>query len=263
MTIKQRRHRNLFINLLLFSVFEVLLFYLLQYKYYIQLNHFLIFSSVNVLYNGIIFITLLKFDRLFYYDKTNEEMSYINLATLLTILRLSSLISLMYLVYLASQYSLTRLTVVITAAIFLTDLLDGQIARRTNTITKIGKFLDSTADYFVILAISILMLYFRIIPVYIFILTLVRGFSQFPNLFRYKIEEGKIIFETSFLGKLSVFMVMFLYGSELFILTDLGKVLEPYIYILEITTAFILLMGSADKLIMFLLGIKKKKQDGV
>ena len=44
--------------------------------------------------------------------------------------------------------------VAITAAIFLTDLLDGALARRRGQVTRMGGYLDSGSDYLALLALA-------------------------------------------------------------------------------------------------------------
>ena len=57
---------------------------------------------------------------------------------------------------------------IVLALVFLTDSFDGQIARRTNQITKIGQMLDSISDYSLLVVISVVYYRNEIVPLWFF-----------------------------------------------------------------------------------------------
>ena len=59
--------------------------------------------------------------------------------------------------YLASRRLELAAASVSIPLVFASDMLDGMIARRRNEITFIGRYLDSTSDYLMIIAVSIVL----------------------------------------------------------------------------------------------------------
>lgn len=64
----------------------------------------------------------------------------------------------------------TFITAALLAAAYLTDILDGYIARKTNTVSEWGKILDPLADKIFIAAVLITLIWYDHIPLwYIFV----------------------------------------------------------------------------------------------
>jgi CDP-diacylglycerol--glycerol-3-phosphate 3-phosphatidyltransferase len=63
-----------------------------------------------------------------------------------------------------------RLCIIIYAAAFLTDIIDGNLARRYGWITDLGKVLDPLADKLMLLAVSACFAAREWIPLYIFVI---------------------------------------------------------------------------------------------
>ena len=57
-----------------------------------------------------------------------------------------------------------------------TDFLDGWMARRTNTVTVVGKFLDPLADKLIVMSILIMLVHLGRVPAWLVILILAREF---------------------------------------------------------------------------------------
>jgi CDP-diacylglycerol--glycerol-3-phosphate 3-phosphatidyltransferase len=63
-------------------------------------------------------------------------------------------------------------------AVFLTDFLDGFLARRWNQISQLGSILDPVADKLVVLILFSYFFSIELVPIWYFVLILVRDFSQ-------------------------------------------------------------------------------------
>jgi len=61
--------------------------------------------------------------------------------------------------------------------IFITDFLDGYIARKQNTVTDLGKFLDPLADKILVISILLLFVEKQLIPFYLVAIILFREFA--------------------------------------------------------------------------------------
>ena len=58
-----------------------------------------------------------------------------------------------------------------------TDFLDGYIARKTNTITTFGKFLDPIADKVLVLTVFSYLLFIQVVPIWMMVVVIIREFS--------------------------------------------------------------------------------------
>ncbi len=93
-----------------------------------------------------------------------------NLPDLITLLRLP-LLAALFLVFPSEHLGLILGVIVL---IFITDVLDGYLARRLHTVSLRGKVLDHAVDKFVIVGVIGLLVYFRDAPSWLLWLFLVR-----------------------------------------------------------------------------------------
>lgn len=98
--------------------------------------------------------------------------------------------------------------VVVLVVAGLTDWLDGQIARRTNTITRLGQMLDPIADRLYILAIIVSLAIRDLIPWWLVVLLALRDVMLaflLPSLRR----RGYTSLPVHLLGKIATFCLMY------------------------------------------------------
>lgn len=88
-----------------------------------------------------------------------------------------------------------------------TDYLDGLVARKTNTITVFGQFLDPIADKALVLTAMSYLVFLNIMPVWMIVLVLVREFTV-SGLRLIAVQEGHVI-SASNLGKIKTAWTMF------------------------------------------------------
>jgi CDP-diacylglycerol--glycerol-3-phosphate 3-phosphatidyltransferase len=73
-----------------------------------------------------------------------------------------------------------------------TDFLDGWVARRTGTVTVVGKFLDPLADKLIVMSILIMLVHLGRVPAWLVILILAREFTV-TGLRTMAMSEGIVI----------------------------------------------------------------------
>ena len=115
--------------------------------------------------------------------------------TLITILFLVSSLGDKYL------YSLVMIIV-----IWISDLLDGYLARKRNEITELGKIIDPLADKFCIIAISIILLVQNVIPLWFVLIIVLRDVIIFSCGLYLKYVKN-IVLMSNRTGKISVFII--------------------------------------------------------
>jgi phosphatidylglycerophosphate synthase len=186
----------------------------------------------------------------FHVEGSSEPLRRVNLSNSLTFGRLSSIPSILYLIVQASSYRVLPVILPLMCAVFATDFLDGIIARRRNQITFVGRYLDSSSDYIMIIAVSIIFYYYQLIPLWFFILIMCRLILFAIGMALLALREGKANPLATFLGKASIFALMVLYVMEiagLFGVPWIGNALV--VQIVEYVVALVVLVSMVDKAI--------------
>lgn len=178
---------------------------------------FYIFNMVFMLF---ITLALTGSPELFETIPDGRRLSKINSANILTLLRMSSMPNILALILIQKSHSgnsaLTVLLICALAIVFITDFLDGTISRKCNQCTRLGSILDSMSDYLVLFVITIAFFARDIIGPVIFTIIMTRGLSVIVIGVVFRIIGNKSEFGSTYLGKVSVFTIMVLYGLELF-----------------------------------------------
>ncbi|MFP4377932.1 MAG: CDP-alcohol phosphatidyltransferase family protein [Spirochaetales bacterium] len=186
-------------------------------------------------------------------DESGRQLQRVNVANVLSMIRLSSSPTLLWLVLLADTYPVGPVVVPLTAIVFLTDLLDGQISRRTGSVTQIGKYLDSSSDYTVLFIVSIALVNYKLLQLWLFLVILARLVLQWLGQITLFLVRGRsLTFRTSFLGKASVFAIMTLFAVSLIgLIEDLPRWFSVFLTLLQYVTAVIAIVSLIEKMIIF------------
>ena len=175
----------------------------------------------------------------------------------LTLLRLSSIPTLTLMWSHGPRPGTTPALVAITAAIFLTDLLDGALARRRGQVTRMGGYLDSGSDYLALLALAGLLAARGIMPAWLAALLIGRLLLNAIAMAVVKIRRRNYTPRPTTWGKISVAAAMALITAELLVHATTGS--QPpaprvagIMQIAELATALILAISLADKARYFL-----------
>lgn len=110
-------------------------------------------------------------------------------------------------------------TLIIVAIIFISDYLDGYLARKLNQITELGKLLDPLADKIAVLIVSIALLQIEKLPFYLFLAIILRDALIFFGGI-YVTQKIGYILPSNIIGKLSVNILALYYIILIF--TDLS-----------------------------------------
>ena len=109
----------------------------------------------------------------------------------------------------------------------ITDILDGQIARRTQTQTKLGQIADGEADFCLFLAIALILIQNSILPLWFGLLILLRFvIPLFAALVSYFLFAHPVRFGSTIWGKaaglvLCIYFLILLAPGQLIFLTTL------------------------------------------
>ncbi|MGQ9818326.1 MAG: CDP-alcohol phosphatidyltransferase family protein [Candidatus Kapaibacteriales bacterium] len=132
-----------------------------------------------------------------------------NLPNILTIIRLVLLIPI-------NIFMFTRNKEIALSLIFIawiTDLLDGYLARKLNAVSVLGKMLDPIADKLLIFSIVLSLIFTKIIPYWLGITIIVRDLLIL-SAGLLTIRQYKYVIQSNWVGKSSAFLI----GATLFVL---------------------------------------------
>ena len=232
----------------LFFSAQVLLLSLIFAFFRMEWGRFFLYLGITMVYHALLAYFLVSRQGDFRVEGAKEPLVRVNLSNSLTFGRLSSIPTLLFLIVQASSYSLVPVLLPFACAVFVTDFLDGIVARRRGQVTFVGRYLDSTSDYLMIIAVSIIFLYYHLIPAWFFVLILCRLILFALGMTLLALREGKADPVATFLGKASIFATMVLYVLEiaqLFGVPWIGNSLV--VSIVEWVVAAIIVASLADK----------------
>lgn len=183
-------------------------------------------------------------------EATGEKLSSINLANRITLIRVSTLPTLLFLVIAARNYKIRYPLLVLVVFIFITDFLDGYVSRKANEVTRIGRMMDSTSDYSLLIVLSLVFRYYKLIPAWFLILVLVRLGIQVVLVAILIVIKQKIEPKTTIMGKVAVASIMITYSVEVLGLI-IGGLPSLVRNIIEWIVAGILVASIGDKIWSF------------
>jgi phosphatidylglycerophosphate synthase len=194
-------------------------------------------------------------------ESDGRRLERVNLANLLTLVRISTLPTILYLIMSGRDRTIFVQAIVLAAAIFLTDLLDGFVSRTMRQCTRIGRLLDPISDYCLIGALSFVLLAYGLIDRWFFFIIAGRLFLQGLGMAIFFFMRRPVPPKPTFLGKAIIASTMSLYGLSIlkpFVRGPFGAIFIG----LEIAVAALAVLSTADKLLVFLRQARAGRQGG-
>ncbi len=174
------------------------------------------FLLAAVVYHLLMLAALLALRSLFVLVHDGRPLERVNASNVLSLARLSALPTIVFLILSARRAPLLPVILPYLVLVFLTDMIDGSLARRLNQITRIGRYLDAFSDYMVLSATLFVYLSYSLIPKWFFALVVVRlGVVAVGNSLLYALQHY-VDPETSYLSKASIFAIMVLFAAKIF-----------------------------------------------
>jgi cardiolipin synthase len=159
----------------------------------------------------------------------------LNIPNTLTIIRLLAVVPLAILI---SRWPEKRLvTVIVFVGIWVTDILDGFIARRFNMMTQFGKLFDPFVDK-VFQVVTVIMLFsIGLVPLWVPLFYVLREtFMLFAS--TVLLTKHRVVVYSDLLGKFSTFLFVVAVGVIYLFPTEKVS-LRNYVFILPVFTSFI------------------------
>lgn len=133
----------------------------------------------------------------------NKEFFYIS--NQLSLLRIILIIPAVYLIF-YQNYTNTNIIVGILIAMYISDLLDGYLARKLNQVSELGKIIDPIADKIAVVSIAIVLFLQGRIEIWFFVVVISRDLLIIVFGIYLK-SKSKIVLMSNYPGKLAVFSI--------------------------------------------------------
>ncbi len=250
---KRRIMRLVLIAVLSLYAFQCLYAVIVTAIFALPAGRLAAFILIAAVYHGLIFVGSLVVRGEFNLDMTGERLKRINLPLYLSFIRFTSVPTLIFLFLSIKQINAAVALVPFLGFIFLTDLFDGLLARTFNQTTRIGRILDAVGDYLMILSLSVTYVLIGFIPLWLFIVVMVRLVVQAAGIITLYFLRGYSHLRLSLLGKASVFSIFSLYGIEVLEYLQVKGLGDPTVVsILELVAAGIVGVSLVEKVFLLI-----------
>jgi cardiolipin synthase len=221
------------------------------------LHYGLLFVLVAIPFYTLLLIMLFIFKNDFVKEPSGQALTRVNLANVVTLFRVTSMPTLLTLVLAAKEYRIRLPLLGLVVLVFATDFIDGYISRKAGEVTKVGKMLDSASDYALLIVLTIVFYYFKLVPPWFFLLVTARLGLQVTFVFILIFVNKKIEPKTTIMGKVAVAAIMVLYALEVIrLIFGIGRI--GFVSVLELVTAAIVLASMIDKVAAFARELPKR-----
>lgn len=210
----------------------------------------LVFSALNFLYHSIFCCFLCSIRYSFVNDNTGDKLSKINTANRITCFRISTLPTVIYFM-LTENDNFYGILILFLCFIFLTDFLDGFIARKFNQRTKAGRILDSCSDYLVLFSIAVVFCIKGLIEWWLLMLLIIRILVQGSGMLYFIIKKTPMEPRSTPGGKVAIA------GTMIYLVISLASFTWFRLPVtlklsLEILLGAILFFSNFEKIFLFL-----------
>jgi phosphatidylglycerophosphate synthase len=218
----------------------------------------LLFLALSGGFHGFLLALLLLFRQDFLIEATGARLDRVNLANRITLLRVSTLPTLLVLVLAAKDYRIRGPLLGLVVLVFLTDFADGYVSRKGGEVTRIGRMMDSTSDYCLLIVLTVVFYYFHFIPAWFFYLVVARLGLQALLVAILILVHRKIEPKTTLMGKAAVASIMVLYAAEVLRIVASPSV-SPVVDAVEWAVGAVVALSVGDKILAFVRSLTAKK----
>ena len=233
--------RRLILNIIattvtLFLIQCATLVFLIMY-YSIVVHHTIWIFPILLVVHILITIILVFLRSNFYVIDSGKKLERINLTNWLSMFRISVIPTIIFLLVNIRRYNLVVPAIILLFLAFFTDFVDGKLARYLHQSTQIGQYIDSWSDYIILIIITVLFLYYRLISIWFFLVVVVRLVIPIIGIGVLFFRTGYTQYYSSRIGKSSIFAIMALFALSLGLVAwDHARYTKLFISILEIIT---------------------------
>jgi len=242
---------SIIFTLIILLLIQFIFFGIVALLFHTSLNMIMLFYCITIIFHAIVLLVLLKMKGYFFSEETGKTFSKINPANIITLIRISSIPTLFFLFLNHQTSEIKTIIIYFLAFIFLTDFFDGLVARKFKEITQMGKYLDSSSDYLLLVFTSIIYLIYNLIPIWLFSLVITRLLFIGVTILILSMVKKQFIYIITFLGKCFIFVTMVLYVLKLIpFLIIQNDIVSYIIQILEYVVGAIAVISLIERIVL-------------
>lgn len=236
---------------------------LVTFTYFFSLSKYAFYSFFlfNFLWHLLIYFYLISHTESFYKTDSLEKLDKLNVANSISLFRASAVMPLGFLIWFSEKRIILIFTVCYVLIVFMSDALDGFIARKNHEITQLGKMIDSMSDYALLIFMSALFYEKKILPLWFFILLFLRFFIQAYGMVKFLSLDYPMQPKSTIGGKITVASTMSLYFFALLTMLIQSELLYTLLNIFTILCAVLVFIFVFEKLFLFLEHWKSYKNE--
>jgi phosphatidylglycerophosphate synthase len=235
---------------------ESAVFFTLSRLYGFDTDFFLLFLAAQAGFDLVLSVFLAVNRGLFYNIRSGRAETCVNLPNKITLFRITMLPFLIFLIHTSQKQTVGPALAIVVALTFLSDFVDGRLARAKNLETYMGKILDSVSDYLVLGTTAAAFCFFRLIKTWLFLFIIGRLFIHALGMMILYLLRKKLSPQTTVLGKVTIAVIMVFLAIESAALF-LGRPL--WMNYVEIAVGIVICLSVVDKLIYFIKGFRELK----
>jgi phosphatidylglycerophosphate synthase len=250
---------------------EAGVFFILTRVYAFPGDFFLLFLAVHFVFQLGVMIFLILNTHHFYNFQSGEKETRVNWANKITLFRISMLPFLIFLLLAVERFSggaprhnTGPVLVSAFAITFLSDFVDGRLARSRKLETYIGKILDSGSDYMLLGTTAVSFFLTKLIKPWLFWTIIGRLFINALGMFILFLVRKKLSPQTTIIGKVAIaaIMILFVLESASIPLAEIsGGIFPAVVGYIEIGVGILILLSVADKIVYFVRSFRSFKSE--
>ncbi|MEL3908201.1 MAG: CDP-alcohol phosphatidyltransferase family protein [Treponemataceae bacterium] len=237
--------------LLAFFILQSILLGGITYFFELSKYSFYTFFMFTVLWHFVIYFYLTSHMETFYKTETAEKLTDVNLANSISLFRASSVMTVGFLIWYCEHETILILAVCFTVIIFISDALDGIVARKKKEITGLGKMIDSMSDYALLTFMSALFYEKEILPLWFFWLLFMRFFIQSYGMVKFIALNYPMEPKSTIGGKITIAGTMTLYFLALISLLFKNELFNKFLQISLVLCALVIFIFMFEKIFIF------------
>ena len=240
--------------LALFAV-ESAAFYAICRSYGLETGFFLIFLAAQAGFHTLIVLLLMYKKEFFYNVRSGVPEKTVNLCNQVTLFRITMLPFLLFLIFASQKIPVGLALVISTALTFLSDFVDGRLARTKNMETYMGKILDSASDYLLLGTTTGGFFLFARLKTWLFALIAGRLCINALGMLILSLIRKRLSPQTTFFGKVAIAAIM-----VLLVLESGALMLGPPVWMVYVELAAGITIGLSviDKIVYFASELKNR-----
>jgi len=248
-------------TLVLYCLLESAIFFAFSRIWLFPVNFLLFFFAVQLIFCLAVFLFLVKNKHHFINVQTGEQETVVNAANKITLFRITMLPFLFFLTLVSENpgYAINvgPVLAIAFALTFISDFLDGRVAKAKNLESYIGKILDSASDYLLLGVCAVAFFYFKLLKPWLFTVIIIRLLLNAVVMLILFSVHKKLRPQTTPLGKTAIAVIMILLVVEA--AKPLG--LPQWVEYVEPTAAIIIGVSMIDKVLYLIKGLRAKPED--